>query len=929
MMPFDSRPARRVAGAAARMVIVAVFALSYAGTAHGQASCGNRACEPQFGEFDARYIPQNYCSVDCYCGNGSCDIPTGLDQVDPGQHSLVTETAANCPADCSTGNDCPGHYPFCSQIEGSPDQVPCPPGTVPNFLLGPHAPSCRTPDGLLPGSCFKCVPIEPPACSNGVDDDGDGATDYPADADCATAGSGSEAGPGDDDDGGGGESGGEEGEGDGDGDGGDGDEAEPPMCTGQPCESDADCSGSITCDRDPADPTKDACWMEEGTCVKKCEIPRCINERCAMAAPLGTPTAPYTPCDVSVCPAARCGDKLVQPSEECDDGNDQPNDGCTAACKKEVCGDGVVQAKGADGLPNTADDEACDDGNRDPADGCNNTCKKELCGNGVRDTGEECDEGKNNSDTRPGACRTTCLQPDCGDGIVDAPWGEQCDCGFKFDSSDPTKWYCDATVDGHAATCHAGMCIGFYCGDGQTFPAGIDRVSGTPDDEMCDAGPLNSNTPLGSGECDNNAQCSGGVCVAGECKSDRACSADADCGGGKCLGSRCRAGGCVEPSDCQEGFVCDHGTCESPIGSPDEGLCTQDSDCPSGFCRPTGACYVPPATPPEGGSGLGCRLDCKWSRCGDGIIDETVGETCDDGAAMFECQGWPQPSCSCAIPTWSGTVNGGETYDMTCCGDLGKCVVGGSETCPVGCGITAVCGNGRVEGGEECDTSSFGSDIVFRVNGDGTRASYAEDDGRWIAIPRSIEDKYTAIDHTPGETDDAHIRSAPSGLSTTYFHLWDVPVQAPGAAQEIVLHISVDFGDGMWRTMEVSLPLDPGQRPSVGDMNASALIIQANADRHELIFTLVQSSRGTVLGGPVTLPSPVAIPSPAAIGIDALELAALSDSPDAADCHDCELKRCGNFRLESEIGEQCDDGNAAAGDGCTDRCQHEICALPE
>lgn len=39
-----------------------------------------------------------------------------------------------------------------------------------------------------------------------------------------------------------------------------------------------------------------------------------------------------------------CGDGLVDVGEQCDDGNDAFDDGCTPACVEEKCGDGIVQA---------------------------------------------------------------------------------------------------------------------------------------------------------------------------------------------------------------------------------------------------------------------------------------------------------------------------------------------------------------------------------------------------------------------------------------------------------------------------------------------------------------------------------------------------------------------------------------------------------
>jgi fibro-slime domain-containing protein len=88
------------------------------------------------------------------------------------------------------------------------------------------------------------------------------------------------------------------------------------------------------------------------------------------------PTAPATQCYQTV-----CGDGHKEGTEQCDDGNTRPFDGCSATCTNEpkcgypnndtsqpyqcfsVCGDGIK-------MPN----EACDDGNTQNGDGCSSTC---------------------------------------------------------------------------------------------------------------------------------------------------------------------------------------------------------------------------------------------------------------------------------------------------------------------------------------------------------------------------------------------------------------------------------------------------------------------------------------------------------------------------------------------------------------------------
>jgi len=81
--------------------------------------------------------------------------------------------------------------------------------------------------------------------------------------------------------------------------------------------------------------------------------------------------------------ATSCGDGVVQNREQCDDGNTDPTDACTAECRSAVCGDGVVQA----GV------EECDDENIFDDDACID-CRAARCGDGVlHASAEQCDDG--------------------------------------------------------------------------------------------------------------------------------------------------------------------------------------------------------------------------------------------------------------------------------------------------------------------------------------------------------------------------------------------------------------------------------------------------------------------------------------------------------------------------------------------------------
>ncbi len=121
-----------------------------------------------------------------------------------------------------------------------------------------------------------------------------------------------------------------------------------------------------------------------------------------------------------------CGDGILTPDEQCDDGvNDGSYGSCTPDCKRGPrCGDGLVQDP----------PEECDDGiNLTPYEGCAPGCKNgAFCGDGNVDSlfGEQCDDGVN--DGGYGECAEDCLLgPRCGDGKLQTADGEACDDGNR------------------------------------------------------------------------------------------------------------------------------------------------------------------------------------------------------------------------------------------------------------------------------------------------------------------------------------------------------------------------------------------------------------------------------------------------------------------------------------------------------------------
>jgi cysteine-rich repeat protein len=206
------------------------------------------------------------------------------------------------------------------------------------------------------------------------------------------------------------------------------------------------------------------------------------------------------------------------------------------------------------------------------------SCVVETCGDGLVDPLEECDDGDDNSDTAPDACRTNCVLPSCGDAVVDS--GETCDDGN--DTED------DACPSGPSGSCQSAI-----CGDGfiQTGVEECDDGNNNPQD-ACPTGP--------TGTCET-AVCGDGFIQLGV----EVC----DCG--------------TDPSNLPSG-------CASVNSDDIGGACREDctiSICGDGIVDPGEECddgvqnsdFYPDA----------CRSNCLDPFCGDSVLD--TGETCDCG----------------------------------------------------------------------------------------------------------------------------------------------------------------------------------------------------------------------------------------------------------------------------------------------------------
>jgi cysteine-rich repeat protein len=241
----------------------------------------------------------------------------------------------------------------------------------------------------------------------------------------------------------------------------------------------------------------------DGACKECASDAECISGSCSqsgvcLASPNPFPSVFVPAHDNSIPPPSPlCGNDILNPGEECDDGNNRDLDGCSAYCFYEggKCGDGVVQSLIGEQceplIPGIFP--------------CANTCRFLLlsCGDGVLNLGEACDDGALNS-VAPGArCRLDCSLARCGDLILDT--GEECDDGNRLPGD----------------TCDA-FCRIERSGAPQALPAQIIDLPG-----------------YANRNCASDAQCAAGMrCVNGGCEVIR-CSSDANCSSGTCLNGEC------------------------------------------------------------------------------------------------------------------------------------------------------------------------------------------------------------------------------------------------------------------------------------------------------------------------------------------------------------------------------------------------------
>ena len=146
----------------------------------------------------------------------------------------------------------------------------------------------------------------------------------------------------------------------------------------------AACGDGIVVDDEQCD---DGNGIDNDGCSSSCQLETSTSSTApTTTSPGGTVVTHFEcPNQGQPCVPTTCGDGFRKGSEQCDDGNTKPFDGCDPNCNVEAeCRSGECKSKCGDGRLYDFDtngdgqpDEACDDGNTTDGDGCSAACQIE------------------------------------------------------------------------------------------------------------------------------------------------------------------------------------------------------------------------------------------------------------------------------------------------------------------------------------------------------------------------------------------------------------------------------------------------------------------------------------------------------------------------------------------------------------------------
>jgi cysteine-rich repeat protein len=361
-----------------------------------------------------------------------------------------------------------------------------------------------------------------------------------------------------------------------------------------------------------------------GACVIAPDLRACLDVlvECRVCLALNNADALARDCDLfddgqanDSCPPASpaCGDGVLQAplGEECDDGNNDSGDGCTANCKLEFCGDGII---------NDAPNEQCDDGNTQDGDCCSSSCEIESSATECRASVGPCDVADTCDGINP-TCPTDAVVPN---GTECRAVAGDCDVAEECTGSSPTC-PADGFDTGTECRASAGDCDVAESCDGSGPDCPVDGKS-------------TAECRASEGVCDPAESCDG---VNDDCPADAKSTAECRASEGVCdVAEACDGVNNDCPAD---GFEPGSTECRASAGACDvaENCTGTGPDCPAdGFepgtteCRAdAGQCDVPEDCT---GSDPNCPVDGfepNGTGCNDADMCTTVDQ-CQDGVCV-------------------------------------------------------------------------------------------------------------------------------------------------------------------------------------------------------------------------------------------------------------------------------------------------------
>ena len=392
-----------------------------------------------------------------------------------------------------------------------------------------------------------------------------------------------------------------------------------------------------------------------------------------------------------------CGDGVIGGSEQCDDGDSDNFDVCPNDCQFPVCGDDIVEGLEECEPPNAG---ACKSnclfrtggggGGTSGGDGGTDTGgpyykrpePPEGCGDGVidEDKGEECDEGRFND---LGHCSYDCKKRFCGDGDITPAIGEDCEPTVKGTRNG--KKIFEVPTCGESCTVPQYTSTGTEYGGCKTKFLPACGSNQTPGSKGVRKGVCGNGIVESGEECDFGGICTGGQLngtVTTNASSVEACVAQ----GGRF--SPVSGDGCTDTCRaefCGDGALQQRGA-DNQLGTSDDEQCDNGSVC-------------------SNDTQITCRLDSDCAGDGVCVYNAERNPLCSDSCQMEGRPAAPPPQSTQPEPSCGdGIVQGDEQCDDgTANSDLDP------NACRTDCTVS-MCGDFVVDEGEECDSGTGNSD---------------------------------------------------------------------------------------------------------------------------------------------------------------------------------------------------------------------------